>query len=608
MVEQVQAAMRATVDGIFAVTPRLALRVKARPDLLRAAALLPDAPVGGKNQQEICTEGIGEIFDRTGRSLLLLGAGGSGKSTLLAELCLHLCGHATREDAGPAIPVLLNLTTWSENERSFEQWLAQAIVDAYPAPGVIPSLALEWIEDRALILLLDGLDEIATPKERSRILRQIEAFLAAGPCPIAIACRTDDFVHLNARPSLSRAVEILKPTRDQVNNFLTRLNSPTADSVKAVSPRDRAWWSMISDPIMLGIVAYVSKVAPEIDLVSTGSARYRRRHIIAAYVDTLLRRRAGHGPDYRPQDARRWLAWLATWTKKHGRTEFFVDRLPPSWINDITDIRSLKARPRYWLPLTGTAAVAVAELIIFLGGRVSIAFAVNSMLVTMATTINIRKYNSSWAEPIQLVWTMRGRWIVWSLIGLPFALFGIMQNLLYEARAITEIPLWIVGASLASTPAILALSLTPVTMSNRAGLPPGDRIRRSRRTAWQGALLIGLPIALAIGIVRSFSSGDPALALGSALPFSVVSMTSCWLIFGGAPVLQYRALFRELERSGRGPANYLAFLDWARERLLLQAAGSALRFPHREIQRYLTESWPASQLGNQNVPQAARAN
>jgi hypothetical protein len=354
---------------------------------------------------------------------------------------------------------------------------------------------------------------------------------------------------------------------------------------------------MISAPIMLGIVARISHEFPEADLVHKGSSKQRRRHIIALYVDTLLRRRSGRGLNPQPQDARRWLGWLATWMKRHGRTEFYVDRLPPAWLQDVTDIRALKAKPRYWLPLTWGAATGAQFLIMVLGGRTDpLGLMFNGLGVTFATSFHIRRHNSSLTEPIQLVWKMRGRWIVPILLVAPLTLGAVLFGAPEAARSgqVVHVLLWTLGATLVSIPAVLALTIAPTGMSNQAGLPPGMRLRRSRRTAGQGALLVGLPIAVAVGIVRSFSTGDLILAFGTAVPFAMICVPSCWLIFGGVPILQYRALFRELERNGRGPRDYLAFLDWASEHLLLQTSGSALRFPHKEIQRYLTELWPST--------------
>lgn len=82
-------------------------------------------------------------------------------------------------------------------------------------------------------------------------------------------------------------------------------------------------------------------------------------------------------------------------------------------------------------------------------------------------------------------------------------------------------------------------------------------------------------------------------AASYTLPFAFTCGVCFWLVCGGFPSLQYRALFAALHSSGRGPKNYLAFLDWASSRLILSTTGSALRFPHREIQKYLSTTWRA---------------
>lgn len=582
---RVTAAIQSALDRSLGSIPQLTLLTEARPDLVPQPNALPDAPPlheDGKPKEH--KEPIAEIFDSTGQALLLLGPGGSGKSVMLAQLCQHLCQRAAEED-DTVVPVLVNLTSWADEHRSFEQWLIEAIVNTYP--GIGPNLARELVQDRALILLLDGLDEIPAVRHRERALREIDSFLTEGPCPVAIACRTEDFQGLKAPGAITYAVEIRRPTREQAKAFLTRLGTPAAYAVRDVSPDDRSWWTMMRSAIMLGLVARVSAADANAELVSEGSPSARRRHIISVYVDTLLRRRAGRRGGFAPEQGRRWLAWLATWMTRHNSTEFYVDRLPAAWIKDIGDIRTIK--PKQPSMDAGLIVMAATYLLYLKGEAIEIAAVLISiMAVTLAVTINTGAHHSSTDKPIQLVWRIRWGWAFPALAVVPYIVLGAAA----AAGAADSGALRVLAYMLLSTPlAMLAYSIAPTSAPDHAGMPPGARLRWSRRMALRGALWIGLPLAVVLAVPVTLIAKDTRYGLLSAAVMAVVLMAGVWAICGGIPVWQYSRLFREIRRSGRGPRDYLGFLDWAQERLLLEPNGSALRFPHKEIQRHLAESW-----------------
>ncbi|WP_343445652.1 NACHT domain-containing protein [Micromonospora schwarzwaldensis] len=582
---RVTAAMRSALDRALGAVPQLPLVTESRPDLVRHPDALPDAAIGEAGRPKVHEEPLATIFDETGQALLLLGPGGSGKSTLLARLCLDLCERVAPDDATPCVPVLVNLTSWADERRSFEQWLADAIVDTYP--GIGPDLARELIEDRALAVLLDGLDEIPTVRHRRRALREIDAFLAAGSCPLAAACRTEDFDGLTTPTGITYAVEVLRPTRERVQEFLTGLGTPAALSVRDVPATDRKWWSMMRSVIMLGIVARVSSVDAHADLVSEGTPSERRRHLMAVYVATLLRRRGGRRGGFAHDDAHRWLAWLATWMTRHGQTEFYVDRLPVDWIRDVSEMEKIKPPARD--PVLLVFYMVAAYLLVVEGGTIEIAApTLTFMTSSMAAVTNAHIHHSSTTEPIRLVWRLRWSWAFPALVVVPFVTLGAWA----AVNAADNGVLRVVAYMLLSTPvAMFAYAITPTSAPDQAGLPPGMRLRGSRRRARRGALLVGLPLALVLGVPVVLGARSMTFGLFAVAMMASCLMFACSDICGGVPARQYANLFRALRRTGRGPKDYLGFLDWARERLLLEANGSALRFPHREIQRHLAETW-----------------
>src|SRR5262249_10545023 len=97
---------------------------------------------------------MGALFDRSARSLLILGAEGSGKSLAMAQLANDLIDRA-ESDADEPVPVIVQLSTWSGaagSAEAFTRWLIGQL-RPYQIP---PDLGARWLQDERLVILLDG--------------------------------------------------------------------------------------------------------------------------------------------------------------------------------------------------------------------------------------------------------------------------------------------------------------------------------------------------------------------------------------------------------------------------------------------------------------------
>lgn len=100
-----------------------------------------------------------DVFDRlgSGRTLLIVGEPGSGKTIALLKLAEDAIDR-TEPDLRQQIPVVFNLSSWARKQQSIEQWLIQELLEKYQ---VSKALGKTWVESEALMLLLDGLDEVS---------------------------------------------------------------------------------------------------------------------------------------------------------------------------------------------------------------------------------------------------------------------------------------------------------------------------------------------------------------------------------------------------------------------------------------------------------------
>jgi hypothetical protein len=98
-------------------------------------------------------------FDLYRGSVLVAGEAGAGKTVMTIRLALELLDRAELDERA-AVPVLVDLGEWAKPTKDSEDdltWLCTEIERSYHIGGAITR---QWIEERRLILLLDGLDEL----------------------------------------------------------------------------------------------------------------------------------------------------------------------------------------------------------------------------------------------------------------------------------------------------------------------------------------------------------------------------------------------------------------------------------------------------------------
>jgi hypothetical protein len=114
---------------------------------------------------------IMQVFDEMNQALLILGEPGSGKTTMLLELARDTIARAEQDPTQP-IPVVFNLSSWSDPKQSIADWLVKELRDKY---DVHKKIAQPWIDKDDLLLLFDGLDELR-PERREACIKTINDF------------------------------------------------------------------------------------------------------------------------------------------------------------------------------------------------------------------------------------------------------------------------------------------------------------------------------------------------------------------------------------------------------------------------------------------------
>jgi hypothetical protein len=329
------------LEPSLARVARLALGMERRPDLLRVGTR-----TGYRSgpQPEPFPEGtpIGKVFNMVGGGMLVLGAPGGGKTTALLQLCESLLDRA-EHDTGRPIPVVVNLASWGRHPLPLDAWLVNELADSYQVPRRI---ATTWVEQDALALLLDGLDEVAD-SHRAACAEAINAWRHQhGLVPVVVSCRTQELQALGPTLRLEEAVELQPPSDAEVDRYLGHLEAAGTPlkEVRESLATDKELRQLLYSPLLLHVVALAYHGRPANALYAQGTIQQRRAWLWEAYVARMFEQRPLDPADhYTNEMALGWLAWLARSLRERAQTEFHLDRLGPEWLPTPGQQRWLRA-------------------------------------------------------------------------------------------------------------------------------------------------------------------------------------------------------------------------------------------------------------------------
>lgn len=282
-----------------------------------------------------------DVFDQQQQSLLILGAPGSGKTTILLELARDLIKHAEK-DMAQLIPVVLNLSSWVVHRQPIAEWLVAELNNKY---YIAPKVAQIWVENDALLLLLDGLDEVKLD-DRSECIKAINTFLKTHIVALAVCSRIADYEILDQQLQMQGAVLIQPLQRDQVEDYFVQLGADYA-TVRTILRHDAALQELAESPLMLSVITLAYQGIAVEEVGAQAPKRGHRQHLFDTYIQRMLSRRepVRH---YSPQQAIQWLAWLAKNMKHHQQTIFLIERLQSS---------ALQVRTQVWMYILASSLI-----------------------------------------------------------------------------------------------------------------------------------------------------------------------------------------------------------------------------------------------------------
>lgn len=502
-------------------------------------------------------------------SLLLLGGPGAGKTTALLGLLDDLLDRAVEDPRAP-VPILLNLSSLAIAEGSPTERMVDELVTKYGLPR---ARARRWLEDDALVLLLDGLDEVPAGI-RPAVIEAINAFRKEHPASVVIACRDHTYASIGVRLRLGAALRIVPPSAEVLEAVCAAHGAtPTAlpKALHGTSPDER--------PSPLLVALYLRGARDPDGTTAEGSAQ----SIYEAFVERALDRPPPL-PTARRESLARGLGWLAAMMRRVATSDLWLERLQISW---------LPTRPQrvaaiaIAIALLGVIALSVNLAFNALAGRPPfVALLLTGMTVATALILNrglaIRPRSAlrwSWREALRKLPLMMTLGVGAGL------LFGIFFT------AWVNIVLC-VAAGLALS---VALGIEPRDQQSR--LRPAQGLRQSLRSASLVGVATGLLAGAAVGygavslVLPHVAPGSPLRAMEDprlSLFLSASGFTGlvAALAYGGTAVILHAAVRIVIALRSPLPLRLATWLDRATDRGLLRRVGGGWMFLHDTLLDY----------------------
>lgn len=566
---------------------RIELGLKYTHDSVHRPWMLNIAQPGFESQA--VSQGISALtlVEQMGGSMLILGAPGSGKTTTLLEIAQGLAVKA-QEDASLQIPVVLNLSSWSQTRESLTKWIIEELFQTYQ---VNRKFSTEWIKKEPFILLLDGLDEV-DERHRAGCVEAINRFRSDnGLTQVIICSRIADYQSLPLKLAINGAVEIQPLTSMQVRAYIDSAGEKLA-AVREALQMDIALWDLAQSPLMLSMLS-IAYWEMDLEALHVDEQYDRRQHLFSTYVRRMFKRRKESLVSI--EQAQLCLNWLASQMSNHSTVPYYLEKMQPDWIPEQTQ--------RNLYRILVVFIVVVSGLIIgaAYGGVVSLLVEDAWLLgvlggILSGTIIGIWLSGQS-IQPVERLRLYRPeRKDVFSNI-LKGGFFGILSGgvggLLfnledYYSGVSNLTPIIIETLALA----ILGILLGASVGAMMAMLRPEEI--NHKQTPNQGILHSGR-IFFFVSLIATLLLGAGAVLIGEALFAVFISLIYLVLAirFGGGAFLQHYALRVTLAYYGYCPFKLTVFLDEMSQHILMHKVGGGYIFIHNFLQDYFRENQSA---------------
>lgn len=521
-----------------------------------------------------------------GRTLLILGEPGAGKTTTLLSLTRDLLKQA--HDPQQRLPVIFNLSSWLNEP--IERWLVKELNSKYQVPK---AMGRRWVEEQQLVLLLDGLDEVATER-RADCVAALNQFHRDYSPEMVVCSRIRDYEALPQKLQFQAAL-YLRPLTDE--QILTYLNRPDRgltglksllEKDAAVQDANRSLRSLARSPLILNIMVltYQGVSSEEIlsqELAAANTLTHYQQQLFDAYIGRMLERCPS--TSYSAAQIKGWLTALAQRMVATSQTVFLIERIQPDWLLP-------KQRRTYviglWCSFFAIATLIGSQVLaldrLFLGVLLGSLICSRIFGVSRITPAETLRWSWRKARNNLLLGLTLGPLLGWGLkVG--FGLIFGNRSCLLSGPCLASHSL--IGLAYGAT-----LGLTFGLIRGLSGKQIGNT-SRPNAGIWQSArnsTLFAL-VAMVTLYVPGFLLGNTKASFWAA-----TGLAFGFAAGGGEALIKHALLRLILTVSETTPWNYSKFLDYATTGIFLQKVGGGYLFIHRLLLEHFVS------LGEQNAP------
>jgi hypothetical protein len=325
-------------------TTLIALRLYSRPDAISNPWRL--VMQESKQQARALPAGthIIDVYDDSDGELLILGEPGAGKTTLLLELARDLLNRI-EQDETYLMPIVLNLSSWAEKRLPLSTWLIEELETKYQVPR---SIGTGWVHADQIILLLDGLDEVASA-HRTACVNAINAYRREHPLVSLVVCsRIAEYQDQTILVALHSAIVVQPLTVQQIDEYLAHAGELGAE-VRAALGDDPILQELVTTPLMLNVLILAYQEKSLNDLIAVSSSDTKQQQIFEAYVQRMLSR----GSFETRYTFKQTKQWLARQMRQRSQAIFYIEQMQPNWLSE-----------RQWQRIYESLAIRLPDILI----------------------------------------------------------------------------------------------------------------------------------------------------------------------------------------------------------------------------------------------------
>ncbi len=573
-------------------------------------------------------------------SLLILGEPGSGKTMTLLQLAESLLNDA-EQDATQLTPVVLNLSSWANEQKPLTEWIVEELWQQYQLPRVTGQAI---IPRNQLIYMLDGLDEVVEVA-RNDCVKAINLFGEQHSGELVVCCRAEEYEALPYKLNLGMGIRIQPLDKTQVDTYFQRPEL-SLKSVHQLWQTDETFQQLAKTPLILSIITLAYRGLDDERLSEFTTPIARRDHLFRCYIAEMFQRRpTSELQKYNQTQSLTWLTNLAYGMMRHKQSQFFLERLQSTWL--LTDhLRQFNA----WVYITFVGLV--------FGLTFGLLFNVNIGLILGLFGALIGKLSSKDKGSIELYealyWHFPSRSEFFQKVrgGLGFGLifgpsFGLVSGLLggliitlstgFNGGVEGGVVGGLIGGLLVGIIGGFIGGLESCFQVSRRGTPlyPNQGIHSSLRRGLSmgifygfiGAILLAIISGLVLGLyllstnifagqevkaavkIVFFDSATFLLFVGGIFGVMIGSIGGSiggFFQYGGQSYVQHYVLrlmlgqqkiLPPISLSIKNPdQDFVDFLDAMKDRILLRRVGSGWMFIHQTLLEYFASLHPDAQV------------